>query len=594
VLYCLRTALRANGNPALETALHCSQSLNVPLLCVAVLEDTFPDCMARNGGLLRRPTDRSVAFRLEALRELQPALASRGTTLYVHVEREGCRAAVAMSLAAKACLVIFDDHFGIQPHMDAADRIHRTGAPIWLCDTACTLPSVTLIHTGALSGGNAGFLRATAAAREARLRAADIVPAPAPRQPPPTPPPAWSVDLSPEGAIDELLAAPSRRDVSVGRSRHTRGGPRAALRRWMSYVDGGGLKQYAAHRNNPLATDGKGASRMSAYINSGMIDPMRIARDAQREKSDKFLSEFVGFRESAHLWCMLHPGGYANASTAVPAWAQGQLRSAADPTPGVFSPSVLDLENGQSGDALWDDCQRCLVISGELHNNVRMAWGKAIPNWHHAALVAAAAATPASPATPAVRLQAALDLLIHLNDKFALDGGSPPSYGGILWCLGWRDRPGSGGCPTARPTSVMTRRIKPGDLERKARQRCGALSFSACVGSFSASASSSTATPAAPAFAEAEGEEEDSGAAVGGSGRIALASAEQGAMLAPPAKRKAGSELPERETSRETQIQKGKATSLPTPVSGRRQDSLWTFINRQSANALPPRGARPT
>ena len=49
-------------------------------------------------------------------------------------------------------------------------------------------------------------------------------------------------------------------------------------------------------------------------------------RDALAAKSDKFLSEFVGFRESAHLWCLLHPGGYAGATVAVPGWARGMLR----------------------------------------------------------------------------------------------------------------------------------------------------------------------------------------------------------------------------------------------------------------------------
>ena len=74
--------------------------------------------------------------------------------------------------------------------------------------------------------------------------------------------------------------------------------------------------------------------------------------------------------------------------------------------------------------------------------------------------------------TPATRLQAALDLLVRLNDTYALDGCAPPSYGGLLWCLGWRDRPGAGGCPKARPTSVIGRRgVKPGDLERLARVR---------------------------------------------------------------------------------------------------------------------------
>ena len=134
----------------------------------------------------------------------------------------------------------------------------------------------------------------------------------------------------------------------------------------------------------------------------------------------------AGFRESAHLWCLRNPGAYLDASRAVPAWARNQLRATGP------APDVEALARGASGDAYWDDCQKCLVLSGELHNNVRMAWGKAIPAWHGAAL-------SGQEATPATRLQAALDLLVRLNDTYALDGGSPPSYGGLLWCLGWCD-----------------------------------------------------------------------------------------------------------------------------------------------------------
>ena len=217
---------------------------------------------------------------------------------------------------------------------------------------------------------------------------------------------------------------------------------------------------------------------MSAYVNLGMICPRRMARDAQAAGAVKFLSEFLGFRESSHLWCLLHPGGYADASVAVPAWAKAQL--SADY---ASAPTLTALESGQTGDVSWDDCQRCLVISGELHNNVRMAWGKAIPHWHGAALsssssaaAAAASATAEMAAvphhqTPATRLQAALDLLIHLNDKFALDGGAAPSYGGLLWCLGWRDRPRGTGAPARRPTSVIAQRVPAGELEKRALRR---------------------------------------------------------------------------------------------------------------------------
>ena len=393
VLYLLRTAFRADNNPSLEIALRMASSLGLPLVCLAVIEDGTPR------DRMWPPTDRAAAFRLEALRELQPLFAARGTALYVHVERDGHRQAVAMSLSAKAALVVCDEHFGIEPHATAAARAAQAcGGALWLCDTACTVASTTLTAS-ALVGGNGGFLRATAAARAMRLGSDGSwfpPPAPAPPQPPPAQPPGWSIDLQPDGALDAVLAAPSRRDGSVGRLRHTRGGPKAAAARWATYVRGGGLRSYASHRNNPVSPDGKGASRMSAYVNAGMIDPFAMARDAKAAGADKFLSEFVGFRESAHLWCLLHPGGYADALTAVPTWARGQLRGAAEAARSdggradACAPTIQALEEGQTGDVYWDDCQRCLNLSGELHNNVRMAWGKAVVQWHASGLRSAA------------------------------------------------------------------------------------------------------------------------------------------------------------------------------------------------------------
>ena len=120
VLYILRTAHRCEGNPSLEVALRMAAALELPLRCVAVVEDSFPPSSRK--GQSWRPTDRAAAFRLEALRELQPAFTARGTELLVHVERDGCRAAVCMSLAARAALVVIDEHYGVEPHAAAAAR----------------------------------------------------------------------------------------------------------------------------------------------------------------------------------------------------------------------------------------------------------------------------------------------------------------------------------------------------------------------------------------------------------------------------------------------------------------------------------------
>ena len=57
-----------------------------------------------------------------------------------------------------------------------------------------------------------------------------------------------------------------------------------------------------------------------------------------------------------------------------------------------------------------------------IHNVVRMLWGKSVMQWTN-------------------RYKTALDHLLVLNDKWALDGRDPASVGGIQWCFGKFDRP---------------------------------------------------------------------------------------------------------------------------------------------------------
>ena len=57
-----------------------------------------------------------------------------------------------------------------------------------------------------------------------------------------------------------------------------------------------------------------------------------------------------------------------------------------------------------------------------MHNYVRMLWGKRVIEWQRS-------------------YEMAFELLVHLNNKYALDGRDPNSYAGILWCFGKHDRP---------------------------------------------------------------------------------------------------------------------------------------------------------
>jgi predicted NAD/FAD-dependent oxidoreductase len=112
---------------------------------------------------------------------------------------------------------------------------------------------------------------------------------------------------------------------------------------------------------------------------------------------------------------------------------------------------LIDLESlarGQSGEWLWDLAQTSLLVHGELHNNLRMTWAKAIPHWRP------------SP-------EQALAALIDLNHRHALDGCDPNSYGGLLWTLGLFDRP-------FEPERPVTGRLRARPLAEHARRLDGA------------------------------------------------------------------------------------------------------------------------
>ena len=150
------------------------------------------------------------------------------------------------------------------------------------------------------------------------------------------------------------------------------------------------------------------------------------------------------WRELAYAFCF-----YTDVSdpwAAVPEWARQTLQShAADTRDQTFQ--WEELARAQTNDTLWNAAQLSLLRQGELHNNVRMTWGKAILNW------------TASP-------KRALELMIDLNHRYALDGRDPASYGGLLWCLGQFDRPFEPAREifgTVRPRSTVdhARRLDP-------------------------------------------------------------------------------------------------------------------------------------
>lgn len=420
VLYWMRTACRAHENPALDAALIAAEALDRPVFVYHALAETYPYA-----------SDRHHSFILEGARDVQAEMAARGIAYGFHLERPNHRGPHLKTLAERAVLVVTED-MPVEPLRGWAEKLaERTATPVLAIDTACIVPMALTkrAHDRAFA-----FRRATEGLRQARLQSDWPEPQPAHEPILPLDLPFEPVDLE-SASIPDLVASCAI-DHSIGPVSHTTGGSLAGYQRWAAFRDRR-LKRYAKNRNDALNADA--VSRLSAYLHYGQISPFRLAREAAEIGGDgaaKYLDELLVWRELSYAWCF-HRRDH-DRITALPDWALESLREhQADARP--VSHSWETLARGKTGEPLWDAAQASLLIHGELHNNVRMTWGKALLNW------------TSGP-------EDCWRKLVDLNHRYALDGRDPNSYAGLMWCLGLFDRPFD-------PPRAITGRIRGRPLE---------------------------------------------------------------------------------------------------------------------------------
>jgi hypothetical protein len=270
----------------------------------------------------------------------------------------------------------------------------------------------------------------------------------------------WTVEEFLELNIEEFVATWPGVDRSVPPCPQTRGG--LGMERWQRFLSVG-LASYAAKRNNiqlPHAV-----SRMSCYLNLGTVSIFQIVHDMWTRKTkstEKFEDEIIKWREIGYAHAFAAPDDYFGPS-AVPVWARSYLQQRGGSSSNRQQSqgqgyTLHQLAHAQTDDATWNAMQDYLVQTGELHNNARMTWGKTLTHW-----LASSVGNGNANANADMGLRELLHHLAYCNDRFALDGLSPPSYAGLLWCLGWGDKPAAGGGISTKPAS---------------RYRCGPEGFS--------------------------------------------------------------------------------------------------------------------
>jgi deoxyribodipyrimidine photo-lyase len=217
------------------------------------------------------------------------------------------------------------------------------------------------------------------------------------------------------------------------------GGSSAGLERAAHFVERR-LDAYASDRNAPESPGGSG---LSPYLHFGHVSahsvmrrilevegwsPDRLASKptgrrtgwwGMSEAAEALVDQLITWREVGYTFCHLRPDDY-DAYESLPRWSLETLEAhAQDPREYVYDRAAL--EGAQTHDELWNAAQRQLVREGRIHGYLRMLWGKKILEWSD-------------------HPRAALEHLIELNNKYALDGRDPNSYSGLLWTFGRFDR----------------------------------------------------------------------------------------------------------------------------------------------------------
>ena len=276
VVYWTHHALRTDENPALEVAKHLAAELHVPLCVYQGLSEQY-----------RFASDRHHTFILEAAKDLQKQYAELGICYALHVDRNGSRQARLAQLA-KRCAALVTDDFPIEATKQWTERLAQANwCPVVLVDTACVVPSRMV---GRAYDRAFAFRDATAKLYRERVNRSwpvctvSTMPAKLPFE---------TLNLN-ELSIAQIVAQCSI-DHSIGPVADTRGGSAAGYERWKAFRKSG-LRGYAKRRND-IEMDG--VSRMSAYLHYGMVSPFRIAREASADGAEKYLDEFLIWRELA-------------------------------------------------------------------------------------------------------------------------------------------------------------------------------------------------------------------------------------------------------------------------------------------------------
>lgn len=431
VLYWMIASRRTTWNFALDRAVEWAEKLHKPVVILEALRCGYPWA-----------SDRIHSFLLDGMAENASRLERAGVVYYPYLEptRNAGKGLLA-ALAVRACVVVTDEFpcFFI-PRM-VASAARQVPGMMEVVDSNGLLPLRQAEQTFPTAFAFRRFLQQELPRHLMDFPKADSLKgAKLPRA---------KLFLQ---EIEKRWPMASTRLLNSGRSElagisldhgvapvEARGGRRAAQTLLRSFLRKR-LTNYAEARSQP---EQRATSELSPYLHFGHISAHEIFAGITRQEGwssdhlaaratgsrtgwwgaspaiEAFLDQVITWRELGFNMC--HTRKDYDQFESLPAWALKTLQEhAGDKRTHVYT--LRQFEGAATHDALWNAAQTQLVREGRVHNYLRMLWGKKIIEWTDTA-------------------EKALEIMMELNNKYALDGRDPNSYSGIFWCLGRYDRP---------------------------------------------------------------------------------------------------------------------------------------------------------
>jgi deoxyribodipyrimidine photo-lyase len=430
VLYWMIANRRLTYNFSLDRALEYCESLGKPLLVFEALRVDYPWA-----------SERIHRFVLDGMADNAQTCASRGAEYFPYVEpRRGAGKGLLAALAENACVVVTDEFPCFFLPKMIASAAKQLPVLLEAIDSNGLLPIHATDHVAHRASDFRRYLQKELRAHLEHFPLADPL---RKRNLPPGARTLKSIRDKWPIAGPKLL---SNQDGALGdlpinhgvRPTAQLGGSRAASAHMKGFLEER-FPEYASFRNDP---DDDVTSGLSAYLHFGHLSVHELfSQIAKREEwrpeklslrangnragwwnmsanAEVFLDQVITWRELGYNFTS-HRADYDRYES-LPDWARKTLgKHARDGRKYVYN--LEQFETSATHDPLWNAAQTQLAREGRLHNYLRMLWGKKILEWCR---------------TP----RKALEIMIHLNNKYGLDGRNPNSYSGIFWILGRYDR----------------------------------------------------------------------------------------------------------------------------------------------------------